>query len=115
MILFIALVLILKFFSTRPAPLRRRNSRELELLEQHALLVRQAAPLEQLRPPEPGAPQGLLQTPAADRRVVARSQDLRHFAPVHRDRPRVVRPIQEPLAEGLLQRRLLAPERARQK
>src|ERR1700734_3016914 len=103
MILFIALVLILKFFSTRPAPRRKRNSRELELLEQHALLVRQAAPLEQLRTLEPGAAQGLLQTPAADRRVVARSEDLRHLTPVHRHRTGVVRSIQQPVAEGLLQ------------
>src|SRR6202451_721020 len=102
MILFIALALILTIsHPARAAP--ERSSLELELLEQRALLLRQAAPLEQLRTPEPRAAHGLLQTPAADRGVVARSQNLRHPVPVHRDRPRVVRPIQKPVAERFLQ------------
>src|SRR5580700_7050348 len=113
MILFIALALILTIsHPARAAP--EASSLELELLEQRELLARQAAPLEQLRTPEPRAAQGLPQPPAADRGMVARSQDLRHFVPIHRDRPRVVRPIQQPVAERFLQRRFLAAEGTRQ-
>ena len=64
-----------------------------------------------------GARAALLQPPFADPRVVARQEHLRHLVPAPVERARVVRVLRRPLerlAERLLDRALLVPERARQ-
>ncbi len=111
MILFIVFVLIFDYlrFATRAC-----GALDLEFFQQHPLFVAHAAALEQFRPPQPGAAQRLLQSPAPDRRMIARHQHRGHRPPVDRRRPRVMRPIHQPVAERLLLRRFRAAQRPRQ-
>src|SRR5258707_15283949 len=97
MILFIAIVL-----AFRPSPLtvfdspRATRTFDLEFFQQSPLFITHAAPFEQFRPPQPGPAQRLLQSPAMDRRVIARHQHRRNRLPVDHRRPRVVRPVHKP-------------------
>src|ERR1700720_1977569 len=77
------------------------------------LFIAHAAPLEQLRAAQPRATERLLQSPAGYRRVIARRQYGRHIAAIEGLRPRVVRPIHQTVAEGLLQRRFRTAQRTR--
>jgi len=85
-----------------------------EFVEQPALRLGHAAPLEQIRSAQPGTPQRLLQPPAFDLRVVPREQHRRHrFALVHL-RPRVLRTIEQPVCERVLRSRKAVTEHPRQ-
>src|SRR6266705_334321 len=86
----------------------------LEFIEQLAFDLAHPAPLQQLRPSQPSAPQRLLQPPALDLRMVPREQYRRHRFPLVRFRPRVLRVVEQPVHERVLLGRHPVPERSGQ-
>src|SRR5262245_41446390 len=98
-----------------PSSARRLDAgRPAIFLEQRALVLRQAAAREQVGTLLPGPSQRLHQPPAPDRGMVASEQHRRHRPPVPDLRPRVVRPVEQPVAERILGRRLRVAQNAGQ-
>src|SRR5713101_6605513 len=85
-----------------------------ELFKQFTFALAHPAPIEELRPPEPGAAERLLQPPAPDLRMVAREKHRRHRLARVRFRPRVLRAVEQPVHERVLLRRQPVPERSGQ-
>src|SRR6267142_6790355 len=72
-----------------------------EFLEQFPLGFVHSAPLQQLGPSQPRAPQRLLQPPALDLRVMPRHQDRGHRASFVHLGPRVLRAVEQAVYERL--------------
>src|SRR5712691_8653661 len=85
-----------------------------ELFKQFTFALAHPAPIEELRPPEPGAAERLLQPPALDLRMVAREKHRRHRLARVRFRPRVLRAVEQPVHERVLLGRQPVPERTGQ-
>src|SRR5580704_18000997 len=106
MILFIAVALTITCVIDSTVFHPPRGCRALEFFEETALLAAHPAPFQKIRPAQPRSAERLLQPPPRDRRVVAGLQHLRHPDPVDARRPGVMRPIEQPVRERLLDRGL---------
>src|ERR1700674_4683724 len=67
---------------------------------------------DQLWPSQPGAPYALRRPPAPDRGVIARTQHRRHQPSLVHIRPRVVRPVQQTVAERFVDAGAFIAQRA---
>src|SRR6185436_20736690 len=82
-----------------------------EFLQQLLFFLAQLPCFQQLRPSQPGSAQRLLQPPAPDVLVVPGHQHLRHLHARIRLGPRVLRAVEQPVGERLLDRRGRVAER----
>ena len=82
-------------------------------VERGALFLTQLGAGEQVRAVAAGLAERRAASPARDLRVVAAQQDFRHAPAAELDGARVVREVEEPFGEGLVDRRGLAPQSAR--
>src|SRR5574340_125581 len=85
------------------------------LLCKRAFFVRQAGPRDQIRTPLGRSANRLHPAPRGDAGVIAARQDLRHIHSVERRRTRVLRILQQPIAERLVDYGLLVAEHSRLK
>src|SRR5579871_5631723 len=82
---------------------------------EHAARLRSKTVLDdQIRTPHPRARHRLLLAPALHVGMIARQQNRRHVDTLEDFRARVLRPLEQPLGEGLLDARALITERTRQ-
>src|SRR6185312_8709523 len=89
-------------------------TRSEKFIQQPARLRSEAVARDQIRSPRPRSADRLCEPPAPHRGVIPGQQHLRHAPSLEHLRPRVMRPVEQPRGERLLDARALIAERARQ-